>query len=268
MADQAVDGGDDTGSTDVAAVVQVEDHGDVRLVRLNRPHAANSLDPDTIGALGRAFADAEHDDRVRSVVLTGAGDRVFCAGMDLKAFTKGRRGAADGPGLDVFMRRTFPKPIIAAVNGTAVAGGFELVLACDMVVAAEHARFGIPEVKRGLVAAGGGTRLPRRLPLAIALELGLTGEMIDAQRALALGLVNRVVPATDVLATAFELAAAVSANGPLAVTITKQLMYDEVAGVSGWDHIRDVSAPAFASADAQEGATAFAEKRLPRWTGR
>jgi enoyl-CoA hydratase len=247
--------------------VDVDRRGAVTVITLNRPEAANSLDPETISGIGRALVDAEQDDSVRAVVLTGAGDRVFCAGMDLKAFTEGRRGGTgDGPGLEVLNRQVYPKPTIAAVNGAAVAGGFELAIACDLIVAADHARFGIPEVKRGLVAAGGGTRLPRRLPLAIALELGLTGDLIDAPRALALGVINRVVPGPDVLDTAIELADHLSENGPLALKVTKQLMYS-IIGNSDWDAISEAVAPVFSSNDAIEGATAFKEKRTPHWTG-
>jgi enoyl-CoA hydratase len=169
------------------------------------------------------------------------------------------------------MGRTYPKPLIAAVNGPAVAGGFELVLACDIVVAAEHATFGLPEVKRGLVAAGGGAiLLPGRLPLAVALEFGLTGDAIDAARAYNLGLVNRVVPTDQVLETALALAEVIVANGPLAVRVTKQLMLEAAGGNDAAlrQRANELVAPVFASVDAREGATAFAEKRPPRWTGR
>jgi enoyl-CoA hydratase/carnithine racemase len=140
------------------------------------------------------------------------------------------------------------------------------MMRADLVVAADHARFGIPEVKRGLVAAGGGTRLPTRIPLQIALEMGLTGETITAQRALELGLINRVVPAADVMSTALALAALINANGPLAVEATKRLMREEI-GADNADHVRAVVAPVFASDDAREGAVAFAEKRTPNWKG-
>ncbi len=252
--------------------VDVERRGAVVVVTLNRPEQRNALDRATMSGIGRAFTEAENDPAVASVVLTAAGDRAFCAGMDLKSFAdSGPPTADDGPGLGVIMGRTYPKPVIAAVNGAALAGGFELVLACDLVVAAEGAIFGIPEVKRGLVAAGGGVLLlPRRLPLALALEMGLTGEPIDAARAQALGLVNKVVPADAVLDEALGLAATIAANGPLAVRLTKQLML-EVAGGNDPDELRrfqERMAPVFASADAREGATAFAERRTPRWTGR
>lgn len=241
--------------------------GNVLIVTINRPEQRNALDPDTITGIGQTFADAESSDTVRCILLTGAGDRAFCAGMDLKAFANGAMEKREGPGLDVLTRRIYPKPVIAAVNGTAVAGGFELMMACDIVVAADHAMFGIAETKRGLIASGGGTRLPRRIPIAIALEMGLTGDLIDARRAYELGLVNRVVPKEIVMKEAMAMAARVAANGPLALSVTKRLMREEI-GAGDWNHIREVSAPVFASEDAREGARAFAEKRVPAWKGR
>lgn len=185
----------------------------VQVLTLNRPEAANSLDPDLLADLVEAFDEMAEDDATRVVVLTGAGDRIFCAGMDLKAFSEQRSGgdqaASDRPARNAnfnLNRSDFPKPIIAAVNGAAVGGGFELVLGCDLVVAAEHARFGLPEVKRGLLAAGGGTLLGTRIPMALAMEVALTGEYVDAQKAAQWGLVNRVVPADQLIDAALELA--------------------------------------------------------------
>jgi enoyl-CoA hydratase len=250
--------------------VLVERHGAVVVVTLNRPEQRNALDGETMAGIGRTFTDAIDDDSVAALVLTGAGDKAFCAGMDLKAFAAGGTPSADsGPGLEVLFGGTYPKPIVGAANGSAVAGGFELLLACDLVVAADHARFGIPEAKRGLVAAGGGVlQLPRRLPLALALELGLTGDLFDAARAYEVGLVNRVVPASDVLPEALRLAEAIAANGPLAVRFTKEHMraaadgrVDRAAYDQGVGRI-------FTSEDAVEGATAFAERRAPVWKGR
>jgi enoyl-CoA hydratase len=218
-----------------------------------------------MSGLGRAFAEAESDDAVSVVVLTAAGDRIFCAGMDLKAFLAGGM-EVDGPGLDVLTGRVYPKPVVAAVNGTAVGGGLELALACDLLVVSEKARFGLPEVSRGLIAAGGGTRLPRRIPLAHALELGLTGELVDAERVREMGLVNRVVPAAEVLPTALALAERIAANGPLALRVTKELMYAEI-GDPDRDALAAAVKPVFDSDDAREGARAFAEKRAPHWTG-
>lgn len=245
--------------------VLVENRDGALVLTLNRPQAGNSLN----GAVGQglidALGDAATNDAIRSVIITGAGEKIFCAGMDLKAFAAGEDLSTLGPGLDLLAG--CPKPVIAAVNGMALAGGFEVMMKCDLVVAADHAKFGIPEVKRGLVAAGGGTRLPRRIPLQVALEMGLTGEPITAQRALELGLVNRVVPAAEVLEAALALAAVINANGPLAVQATKRLMLEEI-GEDTAAHVREVVAPVFASEDAREGATAFGEKRPPVWKGR
>jgi enoyl-CoA hydratase len=251
--------------------VLVEQRGAVLVVTLNRPDQRNALDGETMAGIGGAFASAEADDGIAALVLSGAGDKAFCAGMDLKAFASGGTPAPkDGPGIEILMGGTYPKPVVGAANGSALAGGFELLLACDLIVAADHASFGIPEVKRGLVAAGGGVlQLPRRVPAAIALELGLTGELIDAKRAYAVGLVNRVVPGADVLAEAVRLAEAIAANAPLAVRFTKEHMRAVADGkdldVKAFQEgIRTV----FSSDDAKEGATAFAERRPAVWTGR
>ena len=190
--------------------------------------------------------------------------------MDLKAFAAGGTPAPqDGPGLEVLVGGGYPKPIVGAANGSAVAGGFELLLACDLIVAADHASFGIPEVKRGLVAAGGGIlQLPRRVPLPLALELGLTGDLIDAARAHAVGLVNRVVPGPQVLSEAIGLAEAIAANAPLAVQFTKEHMCRAAANQEDAIAYREGVGRIFASEDATEGATAFAERRPPAWKGR
>jgi enoyl-CoA hydratase len=237
----------------------------VLVVTINRPEAGNSLNPAVGKGLVDALGDAATNPDVRTIIVTGAGEKIFCAGMDLKAFAAGEDMTQVGEGLA--MLASCPKPVIAAVNGHAMAGGFEVMMRADLVVAADHAKFGIPEVKRGLVAAGGGTRLPTRIPLQIALELGLTGEPISAARALELGLINRVVPAAEVMSAALALAALITANGPLAVQATKRLMLEEV-GADTSAHVREVTRHVFASADAREGATAFAEKRTPTWTGK
>jgi enoyl-CoA hydratase len=251
--------------------VLVERQGAVLIVTLNRPEKRNALDQATMSGIGRALTEAEGDDAISAIVLTGAGS-VFCAGMDLAAFAAGGTPTGDkGPGIEVFTHWLYPKPIIAAANGSAVAGGFELLLACDLVVAADTAKFGIPEVKRGLVAAGGGIlNLPRRLPLALALELGLTGEPVDAARAYELGLVNRVVPADEVRAEALRLAERIAANAPLAVRFTKEQMRTVAGGVDAeeLDRFNKLIVPIFLSEDAKEGALAFTERRPPVWTGR
>jgi enoyl-CoA hydratase len=259
-----------------------EQRGFVQLLTLNRPQAANSLDPGLLDALGKAFDEISHDDDTRVVVLTGSGHRVFCAGMDLKAFSErsdrsGSAGSSEtadsqegegGQGFNLF-RNPCPKPVIAAVNGAAVGGGFELVLASDLAVAAETARFGLPEVKRGLLAGGGGTLLGTRLPLALAMEIALTGDYIDAPRAAALGLVNRVVPPDQLIEASLELAATIAANGPLAVQTTKELTRRAVLDdpKRGWATPEEIKR-VFGSDDAKEGAVAFLEKRTPNWTGR
>lgn len=239
--------------------------GNVLVLTLNRPEAGNALNGALSAALSEQLAAATDDPEVRAVVLTGAGEKIFCAGMDLKAFAAGEDLGRIGLGFSAL--RSFRKPIIAAVNGHALAGGFEVVMACDLVVAVETARFGIPEVKRGLFAAGGGVRLPSRIPLTIALEMGLTGDPIDAARAATLGLINQVVPAGELMTAAMALAGRVTANGPLAVQATKRLMLDEV-GAGNPALLGELQAEVFASEDAREGAIAFAQKRAPEWKGR
>jgi enoyl-CoA hydratase/crotonobetainyl-CoA hydratase len=237
----------------------------VLVITLNRPEAGNSLNGALSEGLSNALTEAAENDDVRAIVVTGAGEKIFCAGMDLKAFAAGEDIAKIGMGFAAL--RNCKKPLIAAVNGHALAGGFEVVMMCDLVVSVDSARFGIPEVKRGLFAAGGGVRLPARIPLAIALEMGLTGDPIDAARAKELGLINQVVPAAELRDAALALAARVSANGPLAVQATKQLMLDEI-GNGNPSLLGELQKKVFTSEDAKEGATAFAQKRAPEWKGR
>jgi len=244
--------------------VLFESHGPTALIRLNRPEVRNAVNLNLTSALRAALARFEGDPALRVAVLTGAG-RFFCAGMDLGAFADGERPGLDDPdGFAGFVRAARTKPVIAAVNGGAVAGGFEIVLACDMVVAEEGAIFALPEVKRGLFAAGGGAlRLPRRLPPAIAVEMLLTGDAIGADRAAALGLVNSVVPGPDLIPAALALAARVAGNAPLALRLTRAVAQgaeDWAASDAAWAQIEG-------SADALEGSRAFKEKRLPVWTG-
>jgi enoyl-CoA hydratase/crotonobetainyl-CoA hydratase len=237
----------------------------VLVVTLNRPEAGNALNGALSEGLSNALTEAAENEDVRAIVVTGAGEKIFCAGMDLKAFAAGEDIAKIGMGFAAL--RNCKKPLIAAVNGHALAGGFEVVMMCDLVVSVDSARFGIPEVKRGLFAAGGGVRLPARIPLAIALEMGLTGDPIDASRAKELGLINQVVPAAELRDAALALAARVSANGPLAVQATKQLMLDEI-GNGNPSLMGELQKKVFTSEDAKEGATAFAQKRAPEWKGR
>src|SRR5689334_5742613 len=250
-------------------LVELERRGHIAILTLNRPDARNAISPEVSRTMAGLLDEIEADDELRAVVLTGAGD-VFSAGADLKVVAQGRgidiaRGKGGFAGI---VNRDFPKPVIAAVNGPALAGGFEIVLSCDLVVAADTARFGIPEVQRGLMAAAGGLiRLPKRVPLAIALELAMTGDPIDAQRALQLGLVNRVVPASNVVDEAMALAQRIGENSPIAVRNSRQLVREaaELSEEEGWTRTLELMMPVFESGDSIEGATAFAEKRPPVW---
>jgi enoyl-CoA hydratase/carnithine racemase len=250
-----------------------ERRGHIEILTINRPDARNAINGAVSQAMSDAMDELTDDPDVWVVVLTAAGDKAFSAGMDLKAFSSGEGGSIIGAsgGFAGVTKRQFPKPLIAAVNGSALAGGCEIVLSCDLVVAADHATFGIPEVKRGLIAGAGGLiRLPKRLPMAVALELALTGDSMDAERALALGLVNRVVPKERVLDEAMALAESISENAPLAVRHSKSVIVQaaEVPEAEGWA-INDASVGiVFSSADAMEGPIAFAEKRAPNWQGK
>jgi len=252
--------------------VERERRGRVEVLTINRPEARNAINGDVTAAMTAALDDIEQDDGCLAVVLTGAGDKAFSAGMDLKAFASGQgANIIDAGGFAGITRRAFPKPIVAAVNGAALAGGCEIVLACDLVVAAEHAVFGIPEVKRGLIAGAGGLiRLPRRLPRAVALELALTGEPMDATRAYGLGLVNRVVPGAVVVEAAVALARTIADNAPLAVRMSKKVIVEtaDMAEEDAWKLNDSTFSTIFTSADAMEGAVAFAQKRAPNWQGR
>ncbi|TCK25552.1 crotonase/enoyl-CoA hydratase family protein [Pseudonocardia endophytica] len=249
--------------------VLVERRGAVQVITINRPAAKNALDEATARGIAHAVDELESDGDLRAGVLTGAGG-TFSAGMDLKAFLRGERPAIEGRGLCGITETPPVKPLIAAVEGWALAGGFELVLACDLVVAGHGARFGVPEVKRALVAAAGGAlMLSQRVPRAVALEMLLTGEPIDAATAHAHGLVNRLVDDGGAADAAIALAATIAANGPLAVAATKRIATsaDDWSHEERWAKQNEINAVVFASQDAREGATAFAEKRAPVWTG-
>ncbi len=255
------------------SVVLRDRQGHTEILTINRPEARNAVN----GAVSRAFTEAfdelEADDDCWVVIVTGSGDKAFSAGMDLKAFTAGEAGEIMGAkgGFGGIAQRNFPKPLIAAVNGSALAGGCEIMLACDLVVAVEEAKFGIPEVKRGLMAGAGALfRLPKKIPPTIAMELALTGDPIDAHRALELGLVNRVVPAGKLMEEALALAGTITDNAPIAVRVSKRVMKEagELPDAEGWA-VNNAAVPeVFGSADAQEGPIAFAEKRKPNWTGK
>jgi enoyl-CoA hydratase len=246
-----------------------ERRGNVEILTINRPEARNAINLAVAEALSEALDDIVADDDAWVVVLTGAGDKAFSAGMDLKAFARGEFPITE-QGFGGITKRSFPKPIIAAVNGSALAGGFEIMLSCDLVVAASHATFGIPEASRGLIAGAGGLiRLAKRVPRAIALELALTAAPIDAERARAVGLVNRVVPADSLLDEAVALADQIARNAPLAVRVSKDVMLRsiELDEDEAWE-LNDSSFGMIGrSHDAMEGAVAFAEKRQPNWTG-
>jgi enoyl-CoA hydratase/carnithine racemase len=247
-----------------------ERRGHVEILTINRPEARNAINRATAVALGDALDDCERDDDVWVVVLTAAGDKAFSAGMDLKAFAAGEFPITE-KGFGGITRREFPKPLIAAANGSALAGGFEMMISCDMVVAAEHAKFGIPEASRGLIAGAGGLiRLPKRVPITIAYEMALTAEPIDAYRAYELGLVNRVVPGDEVLAAAVALAERIAKNAPLAVRTSKDIMRQslDLTEEQAWTANDTAFAMIGQTLDAMEGAIAFAEKREPNWQGK
>jgi enoyl-CoA hydratase len=247
-----------------------ERRGHVELLTINRPEARNAMNRAAAIALGGALDECEGDDDVWVVVLTGAGDKAFSAGMDLKAFATGEFPITE-QGFGGITQREFSKPLIAAVNGSALAGGFEMMLSCDMVIAADHAKFGIPEAARGLVAGAGGLiRLPKRVPLAVAYEMALTADPIDATRAYALGLVNQVVPSDQVVSAAMTLAERIAKNAPLAVRTSKSIIHQslELTEEASWKVNNDAFAMIGRSADAMEGAIAFAEKREPNWQGK
>lgn len=253
----------------MTADVAVAERGPVLVVTIDRPARRNALTQ----AASRAIAAAldELDDRadLAVAVLTGAGGD-FCAGMDLKRFLRGEVASIPGRGLGGMTQTPPRKPVIAAVEGHALAGGFELVLACDLVVAAEGSVFGLPEAKRGLAArAGGLLRLPEKLPANVAMELVLTGNPMRADRAAALGLVNRLVADGQALPAALRLAEEVAANAPLSLVASKAVLTEGRHWAPGerWRRQASIVDPLFASDDAREGAEAFAAKRLPRWTG-
>lgn len=242
----------------------------VAVITLNRPEAKNAVDLEVAKALAAAVDEFEARPDLTIAILTGAGG-TFCAGMDLKAFSRGERPSLPGRGFGGLTEAPPTKPLIAAVEGWALAGGCELALSADIIVAARDSKFGIPEVKRGLAAAAGGLlRLPKVLPYPIAMEMAITGDPLTAETAHAHGLVNHLTEPGEALSTARTLAARVAANGPLAVRATKQVvaMAARYTDPDAFAAQRQYLDPVFASEDAQEGARAFAEKRSPVWSGR
>jgi enoyl-CoA hydratase len=249
--------------------VLVEQRGRILIITINRPKAKNAVNLAVAKGLAEAVDRLDDEAGLSVGILTGAGGS-FCAGMDLKAFARGEFPIVEGRGMG-FTERPPTKPLIAAVEGYALAGGTELALATDLIVASKDSAFGIPEVRRGLVAGGGGLlRLPQRIPSAIAMELALTGENLSAERAHALGMVNVLAEPGGALDAALELAGTIAANGPLALAATKRILTESVDWPDAEFFARQeaLAAPVRDSEDAREGATAFAEKRAPEWKGR
>ncbi|MFU7529255.1 crotonase/enoyl-CoA hydratase family protein [Qipengyuania sp. ASV99] len=248
-------------------LTEVEDG--VLIVTINRPEAKNAMTKAASEAIAAAMDRLDAEDDLRVGILTGAGG-TFCSGMDLKGFLRGESPSVEGRGFGGVVQAPPAKPLIAAVEGYALAGGLELMIACDLVVANAGAKFGIPEAKRGLVAAAGGVMmLPDQIPERVAMELALTGDFIGAERAYQLGLINQVVEGSA-LDGAKALAAKIAANGPLAVRVSKQVMKESRGWAMEERYARQgkLIAPVFVSEDAREGAAAFAEKRAPNWKGK
>ncbi|MEW2503315.1 crotonase/enoyl-CoA hydratase family protein [Amycolatopsis sp. NPDC047767] len=250
--------------------VRTERIGTTLLITIDRPQARNAVNAAVAAGLAEALDTLEGDPTLRAGVLTGA-EGTFSAGMDLKAALAGESPEIPGRGFGGLTEAELTKPLIAAVEGWAMGGGFELALGCDLIVAGEDAKFGLPEVKRGLVAAGGGLiRLPKRLPHHLAMELLLTGEPITGRRAGELGLANRVVAAGEAPAVALQLAELVTRNAPLALAAVKKIVRaaDGVPEPRAFAAQREELKTLMTSADVREGMTAFAERRAPQWTGR
>ncbi|WP_372666870.1 crotonase/enoyl-CoA hydratase family protein [Amycolatopsis kentuckyensis] len=243
--------------------VRTERIGSTLLITIDRPQARNAVNAAVAAQLAAALDELEADPALRAGVLTGA-DNTFSAGMDLKAALKGESPDIPGRGFGGLTEAELAKPLIAAVEGFAMGGGFELALGCDLIVAAEDAKFGLPEVKRGLIAAGGGVlRLPQRIPHHLAMEFLLTGEPVTGRRAGELGLVNRVTPAGDAAAVALQLAEKLAENAPLALAAVKKIVRAADPAAVQREEIKKL----MQSADVREGMTAFAERRAPKWTG-
>jgi enoyl-CoA hydratase len=254
----------------MADEVLVQFSGRVAVITINRPQARNAINHAVSAAVADALDELDRRDDLTVGIITGAGG-TFSSGMDLKAFLAGENVTVPGRGLAGLCQRPPAKPLIAAVEGWALAGGCEVALACDLIVAAEDAKFGLPEAKRGLVAGAGGlVRLPRRIPAGIAMELALTGDPLPATDAHRLGLVNHLTPPGQALPGALALAGRIAVNGPLAVAAAKQIITRQAdwSMAEVWEKQEPLMRPAFESQDAREGALAFAEKRAPVWQGR
>jgi enoyl-CoA hydratase len=250
--------------------VLTERRGNVLLITINRPEVRNAVNAAVAAGVAGALDRLDGEDGLSVGILTGAGG-FFCAGMDLGAFVRGESPYFGDRGFAGIAQRASRKPLIAAIEGFAVAGGMEIALACDLIVAAQGAKLGIPEAKRSLVAAGGAlVRLPRRIPYHVVMELALTGEPLPAERFHELGLVNRLAEPGGAVDVALELAASVAKNGPLALVASKRILQEQFDWSSAemWERQGAISGPVFASEDAKEGASAFKEKRDPVWKGR
>lgn len=242
----------------------------IMTVTLNRPKAKNAANRAVAVGVAAAMDELDSNDSIHVAIITGAGG-TFCAGMDLKAFVSGEMPMVEGRGFAGLTEAPPRKPLIGAIEGYALAGGLELAISCDLIVTADDAKFGIPEVKRGLAAAAGGLiKLPRQIPSRLAMELAIVGDFITAQRAYEIGLVNQVVPSGTALEAAKALAAKIVANGPLAVAISKQVILESAdwSGEEMWQKQQEIVMPVFGSEDAMEGSIAFAEKRAPNWKGK
>lgn len=250
--------------------VLVRQEGGIQIITINRPEQRNAVNRAVSYGVCAAVDEMDARDDLQVGILTGAGG-TFCAGMDLKAFLRGEVTRVEGRGILGIAMTPPRKPLIAAVEGYALAGGFEAVLACDLLVAARDAKFGLPEAKRGLAAAAGGLmRLPRLIPPRIAMEIALTGDMVSAERLDRFGLVNELVEPGQALAAAIALARRIVANAPLSIAASKRVIVESrdwpVAEM--FERQRPITDPVLASADAKEGAAAFAERRRARWSGR
>lgn len=256
--------------SDAATKVLVAQEGAILIVTINRPERRNAIDLETSLALAAAMDRLDADPDLSLAILTGAGNH-FCAGMDLEAFVSGERVELPGRGLAGLTQKPPAKPLIAAIEGYALAGGFEIALACDLIVAADIACFGLPEAKRGLIAGSGGlVRLPQRMPHQIAMECALTGRMIEAAEAERWGLINRLCPAGTALETARALAGEIAQNAPLSLAASKEIVTNAGRWPENdlWPRQNEILERVIASEDAREGASAFAEKRVPVWKGR
>jgi enoyl-CoA hydratase len=257
-------------SEETVQAVLTERRGNALLITLNRPEVRNAVNAAVAAGVAGALEELDGDDTLSVGILTGAGG-FFCAGMDLGAFVKGESPYFGDRGFAGIAQRASRKPLIAAIEGFAVAGGLEVALACDLVVAARGAKLGIPEAKRSLVAAGGALlRLPRRMPYHVVMELALTGDPMPAERFHEFGVVNRLAEPGSAVETALELARSLARNGPLALMASKQILQEQFDWSSEemWARQGAISGPVFASEDAKEGASAFKEKRDPSWRGR